>query len=302
MHDIIVIGAGPAGMTAALYALRAGKSVLILEKSTFGGQVTYSPKIENYPGFVQMSGMEFADKLTEQILSQGADIEMAKAIGVERDNRLFKVVTEDGFFTAKAVIIAVGVRHRLLGLEGESELIGNGISFCAVCDGAFYADKTVAVIGGGNSALQEAILLSETSKKVYVVQNLAFLTGEERLQAVLKAKPNVEIILSSTVKAVKGSAELEGIVIDTEGKETELALDGMFLAIGLVPENEAFAGFVALENGYIAAGESCVTETDGIYVAGDCRTKSVRQITTATADGATAALAACRYIDREAAI
>ena len=188
MHDIIVIGAGPAGMTAALYALRAGKSVLILEKSTFGGQVTYSPKIENYPGFVQMSGMEFADRLTEQVLSQGADIEMARVIGVERDNRLFKVVTEDSFFTAKAVVIAVGVRHRLLGLEGEKELIGNGISFCAVCDGAFYADKTVAVIGGGNSALQEAILLADTCKKVYVVQNLTFLTGEERLQHVLNQK------------------------------------------------------------------------------------------------------------------
>ncbi len=302
MHDIIVIGAGPAGMTAALYALRAGKSVLLLEKSTFGGQVTYSPKIENYPGFAQLSGMELADRLTEQVLAQGADIEPARVIGVERDNRLFKVVTEDGFFTAKAVVIAVGVRHRLLGLEGESELIGNGISFCAVCDGAFYADKTVAVIGGGNSALQEAILLSETSKKVYVVQNLAFLTGEERLQDILKSRDNVEIILSATVKAVKGSAELEAIVLDTEGGESTLDVDGMFLAIGLVPENDVFASLTRLENGYIAADESCTTGTDGIYVAGDCRTKAVRQITTATADGATAALAACRYIDREAAL
>lgn len=299
MYDIIVIGAGPAGMTAALYALRAGKTVLVIEKSTFGGQVTYSPKIENYPGFVQMSGMEFADKLTEQVLSQGAEIEMAKVIGVERDNRLFKVKTEDSFFTAKAVVIAVGVRHRLLGLDGEAELIGNGISFCAVCDGAFYVGKDVAVIGGGNSALQEAILLADVCNKVYVVQNLDFLTGEERLQTVLKSKGNVEIIYGATVKAVKGTAELEGIDIESaEGTKT-LSVAGMFLAIGLVPENGIFEQFAKLENGYIAADERCETQTEGIYVAGDCRTKGVRQIATAVADGATAALAACRYIDKE---
>ncbi len=302
MHDIIVIGAGPAGMTAALYALRAGKTVLVIEKSTFGGQVTYSPKIENYPGFVQMSGMEFADKLTEQVLSQGAEIEMTKVIGVERDNRLFKVITEDGFFTAKAVVIAVGVRHRLLGLEGEERLIGNGISFCAVCDGAFYAGKDVAVIGGGNSALQEAILLADVCSKVYVVQNLDFLTGEERLQTVLKSKPNVEVIYGATVKSVHGTSELESISIETASEAKTLKVDGMFLAIGLVPENGIFEGFAKLENGYISADESCETGTEGIYVAGDCRTKSVRQITTATADGAAAALAACRYIDKEASL
>ncbi len=302
MHDIIVIGAGPAGMTAALYALRAGKTVLVIEKSTFGGQVTYSPKIENYPGFVQMSGMEFADKLTEQVLAQGAEIEMAKVIGVERDNRLFKVKTEDGFFTAKAVVIAVGVRHRMLGLEGESELIGNGISFCAVCDGAFYAGKDVAVIGGGNSALQEAILLADVCNKVYVVQNLDFLTGEERLQAVLKSKPNVEIIYGATVKSLHGTAELEGISIESALGDKKLCVEGMFLAIGLVPENGIFEELAKLENGYFAADERCETETEGIYVAGDCRAKSVRQITTAVADGATAALAACRYLDKEASL
>ncbi len=299
MHDIIVIGAGPAGMTAALYALRAGKTVLIIEKSTFGGQVTYSPKIENYPGFVQMSGMEFADKLTEQVLSQGAEIEMAKVVGVERDNRLFKVVTEDGFFTAKAVVIAVGVRHRMLGLEGEQEFIGNGISFCAVCDGAFYAGKDVAVIGGGNSALQEAILLADVCNKVTVVQNLDFLTGEEKLQEVLKSKSNVEIVYGATVKSVKGEGELQSIDIETSEGVKNLPVDGMFLAIGLVPENGIFEGFARLENGYIAADESCETETEGVYVAGDCRTKSVRQIATAVADGASAALAACRYLDKE---
>lgn len=298
MHDIIVIGAGPAGLTAALYALRGGKTVLILEKGSFGGQVTYSPKIENYPGFLQMSGAEFADKLVEQVLTQGADIEMETVFAVSKGENGFTVTTDCGSHSAKAVIIAVGVRHRRLGLEGEEELIGNGIGFCAVCDGAFYADGTVAVIGGGNSALQEALLLAETSKKVYVVQNLDFLTGEGKLCTAIEAKENVEVIYGATVKRLKAEGgALKGITLDCSGEEKELGLDGMFIAIGLVPENDMFAGLTPLKNGYIDADEGCATATEGVFVAGDCRTKTVRQITTAVADGATAALAACRYID-----
>ncbi len=297
MHDIIVIGAGPAGLTAALYALRGGKSVLILEKGSFGGQVTYSPKIENYPGFLQMSGAEFADKLVEQVIAQGADIEMETVLAVEKTEEGFTVTTDYGKHEGRAVIIAVGVRHRRLGLEGEEELIGKGIGFCAVCDGAFYADGTVAVIGGGNSALQEALLLAETSKKVYVVQNLAFLTGEGKLKEAIAAKENVEVIYNATVKKLIAAEELKGIVLEADGKELSLELDGMFIAIGLVPENGIFGKLAALKDGYIDADESCTTATPGVFVAGDCRTKTVRQITTATADGAAAGLAACRYVD-----
>lgn len=299
MHDIIVIGAGPAGLTAAVYARRAGKTVLLLEKSTFGGQVTYSPKIENVPGFVSVSGAELADKLVEQALSQGADIEMETVTSVAKTENGFAVTTDDITHTCRALIIAAGVKHRLLGLDGEEALIGNGISFCAVCDGAFYADGTVAVIGGGNSALQEALMLSELCKKVYVVQNLGFLTGEESLQAELRSKSNVEIILNTVVKELYGGDALEAISVqNTEtGEGARLALDGMFIAIGLEPQNAIYSDFVKLDRGYIVSDERCLTETEGVYVAGDCRTKAVRQIATAAADGASAALAACAFLD-----
>ncbi len=299
MYDIIIIGAGPAGLTAAVYALRAGKTVLLLEKGSFGGQITYSPKVENIPGFVSVSGNEFAEKLVEQALGLGAEIEPCEALEIKNGD-IKTVITDDGEYTAKAVIIATGAKHRLLGLPNEEVLIGNGISFCAVCDGAFYKDMDVAVIGGGNSALQEAVLLSETSKKVYVVQNLGFLTGEKSLADELMAKENVEIILNTVVKEIKGEKELEAIVIEnTETKEEKvLNISGMFTAIGLVPQNNAFENVLQLDvYGYADAFESCITDTNGIFVAGDCRKKSVRQVATAVSDGAVAALAACKYID-----
>lgn len=299
MYDIIIIGAGPAGLTAALYALRADKSVLVLEKGTFGGQITYSPQIENYPGFVKMSGNEFADKLVDQVLTQGADIEMETVISI-RDNGTTKtVVTEDGEYEGKTVIIATGVKHRQIGLPKENELVGNGISYCAVCDGAFFRNQTVAVLGGGNSALQEAVLLSDTSKKVYVIQNLDFLTGEAKLVEKLKNKDNVEFILSTVISELIGEDSLKGLKLKkSDGTESELAVDGLFVAIGLVPNNKAFEEIAGLnEWGYIDSDESCITKTAGVFTAGDCRSKSIRQITTACADGSVAALAACRYID-----
>ncbi len=300
MYDIIVIGAGPAGLTAALYALRADKTVLVLEKGTFGGQITYSPQIENYPGFATMSGNEFADKLVDQVLSQGADIEMETVTEI-RDNGATKtVVTEDGEHEAKAVIIATGVKHRQTGLAKENELVGEGISYCAVCDGAFFKGQTVAVLGGGNSALQEAVLLSEGCKKVYVIQNLDFFTGEARLVEKLKAKDNVEFIMGTVITELKGDTALNGLKLkkEADGSESELEVDGLFVAIGLIPNNKAFADIAGLDEwGYIDSDESCVTKTAGVFVAGDCRKKQIRQITTATADGSVAALAACRYID-----
>jgi thioredoxin reductase (NADPH) len=299
MYDIVIIGGGPAGLTAALYALRANKSVLVIEKATFGGQITYSPKVENYPGFLEATGNEIAEKLVDQAMAQGADIELDTAVKI-KNGPVKTVVCEGGEFEAKSVIIATGARHRLLGLPGEQEFIGNGISFCAVCDGAFYNGKHVAVVGGGNSALQEALLLCENAASVTVIQNLPHLTGEERLAKRIYDNPKANVLLGTTVKALVGEGELSGVVLHNEltGEDTELSVDGLFVAIGLIPQNEPFADVLTLDRyGYADYGEGCSAETDGIFVAGDCRKKRVRQITTAVADGAVAALAACDYID-----
>lgn len=300
MYDIMIIGGGPAGLTAAVYACRANKNVIVLEKGTFGGQITYSPKVENIPGFISLTGNEFADKLVEQALALGAEIEPTEVYGVRDNGKVKTAITEDGDFEASAVIIATGAKHRLLGVENEENLIGNGISFCAVCDGAFCKDEEVAVIGGGNSALQEAILLSDIASKVYVVQNLDFLTGEKKLVDQLNAKENVEIITGSVVKSIVGDDELDCIYIEktSDGTVRELPVKGMFIAIGLVPQNAVFADVIGLDQyGYADSDESCTTSTPGIFVAGDCRKKKIRQVATAASDGAVAALAACDYVD-----
>ncbi len=301
MYDIIIIGGGPAGLTAAVYALRAGKSVVVIEKYGFGGQIAFSPKVENIPGTLQISGAEYADKLVEQAVALGADMEIENIVSVEKSGDIFTALTEESEkFEGKAVILALGVKHRTLGLEGEEELIGSGISFCAVCDGAFYAGQNVAMIGGGNSALQEALLLSEICRSVTVVQNLPFLTGEKALADLLEAKENVSILYSTVVTGYEThEGALNGLRVRNEnGGEQTLSVDGAFLAVGLVPENDAFASLASLtEQGYFAADESCRTKTAGVFVAGDCRSKSVRQVVTAAADGASAAVAACRYID-----
>ena len=288
-------------MTAALYALRADKSVLLLEKENFGGQITYSPKLENYPSVMEISGSAFAEKMLEQVMAHGADIELAAAEKIT-DMGDYKIVsTEYGDFEGKAVIIATGSKHRHLGLEGEEELIGSGISFCAVCDGSFFAGKKVAVIGGGNTALQEAVMLSDLCSEVIIVQNLSFMTGEKKLLQILEKKSNVKMIFDTLVTSLSSEGgELRAISLkNTSTDETStLELDGMFVAIGQQPENQPFASLTALDNyGYIIAGEDCLTDTAGVFVAGDCRTKRIRQVTTAASDGAVAALAACRYID-----
>ena len=301
MYDIIIIGAGPAGLTAAIYAARAEKKVLLLEKENFGGQITYSPKIENYPGLVSVSGNELADKMLSQVMNNGVDIELCEAISVS-DIGEFKIVkTSGGDFSTKAVVRATGSKHRRLNVKGEDELIGEGVSYCAVCDGAFYKGKSVAVIGGGNTAMQDAMLLSETCSHVTMIQNLSSLTGEARVAEILKSKQNVSIIYDSTVTefSIKDGA-LSSVKYKNSktGHSGDLPVDGVFVAIGQVPENEPFAHVAALDrNGYIVSDESCTTLTPGIFAAGDCRTKAVRQVTTATADGAAAALAAIKYID-----
>ena len=300
MYDIVIIGAGPAGLTAAIYARRANKSVLILEKESFGGQITYSPKVENYPGFPEISGAELGEKLVDQALNLGAEIELDTVTEI-RNMPTFKIVRgEYGEYQGLSVIIAAGSRHRQLGLPRENEFIGNGVSYCALCDGAFYKDRKIAVIGGGNTALQDAVLLSDTCSHVTVIQNLAYCTGEQKLQEILKSRPNVDFMYNTVVDELEGNEELTSLMLhDTESNKTfRFQVDGIFVAIGQQPENGPFKNVCKLDDyGYISAGETTVTGTDGIFAAGDCRTKTVRQVVTASGDGASAALAACRYVD-----
>ena len=299
MRDIIIIGAGPAGLTAAIYARRAGKDVLIIEKAAMGGQMTFSPLIENYPGMPALSGNELADKMVEHALSLGADVELDEVTGVEDLGDVKRVHALGGSFDAKAVIVATGAKHRHLGVENEERLTGAGVSYCAVCDGAFFAGEDVDLAGGGNSAMQEALLLSETCKTVTMVQNLAFLTGEETLRQKLAARENVRVIYHSVVTGLEGTDTLTGVRIrNTEsGEESTLPAAGLFVAIGLLPDTAAFKNALTLnEYGYVQADESCRTNLPGVFTAGDCRTKAIRQVSTAAADGAVAALAAVRYI------
>ena len=303
MHDIIVVGGGPAGLTAAIYALRAGRTVLVIEKSGFGGQIAFSPKVENIPGTAVISGSEFADHLTDQTMNLGADVELETVVSVEDHGDFKRVLTEEGgSYDAKAVILALGVKHRTLGLPGEEDLIGKGISFCAVCDGAFYAGQEVAMIGGGNSAMQEALLLADVCKKVTIVQNLPYFTGEQKLADALAAKDNVEVLFSTVVSGyVQENGELTGLELHSEsGEDRTLKVDGAFLAVGLMPENQPFAHLAGLNQyGYFDVDEHCTTATPGIYVAGDCRSKTVRQVTTAAGDGAIAATNACRWLQAQ---
>ena len=301
VYDIAVVGAGPAGLTAALYARRAGKTVVVIEKENFGGQITFSPKLENYPTAMAISGSEFAEKLMEQAEAHGTVLEMDNITAVEKTAEGFSLKGEYGSYDAKSVILATGSKHRTLGIAHEAELTGHGVCYCAVCDGAFFRDQDVAVIGGGNTALQDAVFLSELCTSVTIVQNLPSLTGDPVLQEKIGKLENVSVICEATVDALLGDSKLTGIRILRGAEKTPevLSVTGMFVAIGQQPENEAFAALSKLDQtGYIISDENCSTDTEGIFVAGDCRTKAIRQVVTATADGASAALAACRYLDR----
>lgn len=296
MYDVIVVGGGPAGMTAALYSLRNGKTALVIEKGGFGGQITYSPKIENYPGTISMSGNEFAEKLLDQIMAQGAEVELEEVNEIIPGNPCIVKTVEGSSFECKAVILATGVKHRMLGLPGEELAVGNGISFCAVCDGDFYKNQTVVVAGGGNSALQEAMLLSSKCSKVIVLQDMDHFTGEKTMQNLLFAKDNVEAHTSVKITGIKVTDA--GVFKGVETSIGNFACDGMFEAIGLIPDNKNFEAVAKLNDyGYFDSDESCKTKTNCVFVAGDARSKTVRQITTAISDGASAAIAACNYID-----
>lgn len=295
MYDIIIVGCGPAGLTAAIYALRANKKILILEKDNIGGQITSSLKVENFPGFKQISGNDLMNNLYEQAIDLGCEINIEEVIKI-KDGKIKTVITDENEYETKSLIIATGCKNRLLGIDREEEFIGNGISFCVACDGAFYKDKIVAVIGGGNSAVINALSLSEISKKVYLIQNLDFLTAEDMLKERIKEKNNIEIMYNSKVVKLIGDDELKSI--EVSGKEDKIiAIDGMFISIGQIPQNDIFKGIIDLnEQNYIKSIE-CLTNKEGIFVAGDCREKKIRQLTTAAGDGTIAALEAINYLN-----
>lgn len=304
MYDIGIIGGGTAGMTAAVYGQRAGKRTVIIEGMSYGGQITVSPKVENYPGIVSVSGAEFSMNLLDQAMSLGAETELEQVKGIREEDGVKVIETGGKEYSCRTVIIATGVTHRHLGLEKEEKLLGAGVSYCATCDGAFFKGKDVAVIGGGNTALQDADFLSNYCNKVYLVHRRDEFRGEAGLVGPLKKKENVEFVLSAVVKDIAGENVVEGLILNNKktGEDFRIPVSGVFVAIGQVPKNEAFADAVKLDDsGFVLAGEDCLTSAPGIFAAGDCRTKEVRQLTTAAADGAVAALAACSYISAQEA-
>ena len=300
LYDTLIIGGGAAGLTAATYLRRAGKTVLVLEKNAFGGQITWSPRVENFPGFVSVSGTELGDRLLEQAMAQGAEVELDEVVAVraEADGIKTAVCESGAEYRGRTLIVAVGAKPRLLGVPREEELTGRGVCFCAVCDGDFYAGQDVAVCGGGNAALQDALLLSEKCRRVFLIHRRGTFRGEQRLVEALEKRANVEFLLNARVTALLGDTELTGVELERDGQLLTLPVTGLFVAVGHRPDNTAFAELLDLDGaGYADAGEDCLTRSAGVFVAGDCRKKAVRQLTTAAADGSVAALAACRYLD-----
>lgn len=300
-YDIVIVGGGPAGLSAAIYGRRAERSVLVLEKNGFGGQIAWSPKVDNFPGIPEISGAELADRMFAQALDMGAQAELAEVTGLRREGKGFAVITPEGEYAAKTVILATGAQHRRLGVPREEELAGNGVCYCAVCDGAFYKDRPVAVAGGGDAALQDALLLSNGSSKVYIIHRRDEFRAEAANVSAARSRPNIEFCMSSRVAELEGEGELTGLVIEpvTGGERRSIKVDGLFVAVGYEPANAPFAELAHLdEAGWFAAGEDCAAGVPGVFAAGDCRAKTVRQLTTAVGDGAAAAVAACRHMDR----
>lgn len=299
MADIIIVGAGPAGLSAAIYARRAGMNTVVYEAESYGGQIINTPEIENYPAIAKISGFDFADGLYKQAEALGAEIKFDKVTEIKPTDGGFEVSTEySGTETCKAVVLAVGAKNRHMGIAREEELTGKGVSYCATCDGAFYKGKTVAVTGGGNTAVEDAIYLCGMAQKVYLIHRRNEFRAEETLVNAAKAIENLEFVTPYVVKELKGEPKLSSVILENreDGSEKELAVDGLFVAIGQEPATASFKDLVTLSGGYIEAGEDCKTNVPGIFAAGDGRTKKVRQLTTACADGAVAALAAVDFI------
>lgn len=301
MYDMIIIGAGPAGLTAAIYARRASKKVLVLEAKTYGGQIINTLDIENYPAERHISGYDFATKLYNQVIDLGAEVKFEKAIDIKNNEKEKEVITSNHTYKTKTIVLATGADNRKLGLENEDKLLGKGISYCATCDGNFYKDKIVGVVGGGNTALQEALYLSDIAKCVYLIHRRDEFRGINSTVSNLKAKDNIKYVYNSTVTKLIGDKQLESIeVTDKDNNKQIINLDGLFIAVGRIPENQNFAKLIDLdERGYVKASEDCHTNIPGIFVAGDNRIKNLRQLVTATSDGAVAATEAVKYIRRE---
>ena len=291
MYDIIIIGAGPAGLTAAIYALRANKKVLVLEAKTYGGQIVNASNIENYPGIKSISGFDFSTNLYNQVKDLGGEIKIETVIELKNNK---EVITNKNKYKGKAIIIATGSNNRKLNIDKEEDFIGKGVSYCATCDGAFYKDKDVMVVGGGNTALEDSLYLSNIVNKVYLVHRRDEFRGENKFVEEIKSKDNIELVLNSTIKSINGLDTLESVdVIDKDNNITNIKVNGLFIAIGQEPKNEIFKNIINIDsNGYIETSDGVHTNIDGIYVAGDCRNKDLRQLTTAVSDGSIAATTA----------
>ena len=301
MYDVLIAGAGTAGMTAGIYVQRAGKKALVLDEKGYGGQIVNTATVENYPGFVNISGTEFTERIHEQAVELGVDFKVEKVKNVEKKDGVFVVSTGDSQYEVKSVIIATGVKNRELGIPGEEKFKGSGVSFCATCDGNFFKGRYIAIIGGGNTALEDAEVMSGIANKVYLVHRRDEFRGDKLTVKRLSVKDNVEFVLNSKPVEITGGFAVDGLKVENteDGSQKTLKVDGIFVAVGQTPDNKAFEGLVKLDSaGYVDAGEDCVTSAEGIFVAGDCRTKKVRQLTTAASDGSVAAAGAVEYINR----
>ena len=301
MYDIIIIGAGPAGLTAAIYAKRASKKVLVLEAKSYGGSIINTLDIENYPVEAHISGFDFATKLYNQAKELNAEIKFEKVIEIKNNGKEKEVITSKNTYTSKVIIIATGSENRKLNLPGEASLIGKGISYCATCDGAFYKNKKVAVVGGGNTALEDTLYLSNVADTVYLIHRKNEFRADDVTLSRLKEKNNIKVIYNSTIAKLNADNFLKSIeVTNEEGTIKIINIDGLFIAIGRIPQNETFKNIIKLDSsGYVESNEDCHTNIEGIYVAGDNRKKSLRQLVTATSDGAIAASEAIKYINNK---
>ena len=295
MTDIAIIGGGPAGLTAAIYAARAGKTVTVFERESMGGQITHAHKVSNYPGFTEISGTELGDKFCAQAMDMGAEIEFTNVEKVEKEGDTFRITAEDGEFTARTLIFAGGAKPRPLGVDREEELTGAGVSYCALCDGAFFAGKDVAVVGGGNSAFSDALFLAGVARSVTLIHRREGFRAEPKQIEAAKAMDNIRFLTNRTVTGLLGEGQVIGLRLSSG---EEISVDGVFVALGRIPDTALIAHLADLdEAGYVLAGEDCETKTKGLYVAGDCRKKAIRQVTTAVADGTAAATAAAESLD-----
>lgn len=300
MNDIIIIGAGTAGMTAAVYAARADKDTLVLEQTVCGGQIVNAPNVENYPAIKAISGADFAMALYEQAADLGAKFVFANVTNITKENGVFTVTADGRLYSAKAVIIATGAKNRPLGLENESSFVGRGVSYCATCDGAFYKNKAAVVAGGGNTAVDDALFLSDLCRQVYVVHRRDTFRAESKKTTAMYEKENITVLTNTVVTAINGERKVDSVTLHNKETDTDAVIDtdALFIAVGQMPQNMVFAKLAAIDkSGYVEAGENCKTKTAGLFAAGDCRAKQVRQLSTAAADGTVAGVSAVEYVN-----